>query len=496
MTQVTIIYDTKPAMSGAVTGFTMSSGPKKRAPLHKILNPKNLLVMSLLNKMKPLLLLAFPALLITGCAKDPEETTPEPASVASCEGCHTNYAHLQAVYSPDTAPPAGGCGGEAPHYEPYDRVFMGGEGYTDYKKSGHYAIGCVGCHKGTGNTADKQTAHSGDFISHPSLFADETCGKCHGAIVDNFKTSLHNGTGQKRKVTMRSGLSGPDDFDKLPAHQIEGYNKNCATCHASCGECHIVRPPIGGGGLANGHEFTKTPDMVSVCVTCHVSRGGHAYLGVASGTQPDVHLTKAGYKCIDCHNADELHGDGQKVDQRYAYSKLPQCVDCHTGLERKNNYHKWHYESFNCQVCHSQEYNNCGSCHIHGEGARIPSYMDFKIASNPIPALKPGFNFTLVRRTLAAPDNWEKYGIAQYINFEAFPTYNYTSPHNILRWTARTQVEEGQACSSNCHIRNEGGVMVNKDIYLFLDDVLSWEYGATYSITVDGKLPPAWFISN
>ncbi|HOX78023.1 MAG TPA: hypothetical protein PLW31_08280 [Bacteroidales bacterium] len=428
--------------------------------------------------------------LIIGCSKD---NNNDDKAVASCEGCHTNYAHLQEVYSPDTAAPVGGCGGDAPHYEPYDRVYMGGEGFEAYKTSGHYELGCIACHNGVDNTADKAVAHSGDFIRHPSAYAEEKCGSCHKQIVENFRTSIHNGTGQKRKVAIRSGLNGPDDFDQLPAHQIEGYTNNCATCHGTCGNCHIVRPPIGGGGLASGHSFKKTPDMVNVCVACHVSRGGHAYLGIASGTVPDVHLTKMQFTCMDCHSGDELHGDGVKVEQRYAYSKLPECEECHAGLAGENMYHDVHYDDFNCQVCHSQDYNNCGSCHIHGDGARVPSYMSFKIASNPLPDIKTGFDFALVRRTLAAPDNWEKYGVSEYADFDALPTYNYTSPHNILRWTKRTSNEAGKACYTKCHIRNEGGTLVNKELYLFRSDLLEWEMNATTGITVDGKLPAGWF---
>lgn len=152
-----------------------------------------------------------------------------------------------------------------------------------------------------------------------------------------------------------------------------------------------------------------------------------------------------------------------------------------------------HADDFNCQVCHSQDYNNCGSCHIHGEGARIPSYLGFKIARNPIPDIKKGYDLTLVRRTLAAPDNWEKYDVAEYADFDAFPTYNYTSPHNLLRWTGRTQVGSQKSCYENCHIRNEGGVLVNKELYLFQDDLLDWEHGASASIVVNGKLPESWF---
>ena len=164
------------------------------------------------------------ALLIIYCSKDPNGDGTD-GNIASCEGCHTNYAHLQEVYSPDTTETASGCGGEAPHYEPFDRVFMEEEGYDIYRESGHYEIGCTGCHKGTDNTSDKTTAHSGDFISHPSLFYEQSCGSssCHESIVENFETSLHQGTGQMRKVAIRSGLSGADDFDNLPDDIAEAF---------------------------------------------------------------------------------------------------------------------------------------------------------------------------------------------------------------------------------------------------------------------------------
>ncbi len=439
------------------------------------------------NKLKHLIFPFALILLIAGCAKvtnKDKDTLP----YGTCEGCHTDYEHLQLVYTPDTAAPASGCGGSAPHYEPYDRVIMEGNGYEDFKSSTHYMLKCTDCHNGVDKTSDKELAHSDDFLRHPSEQYQEKCGNCHGEIVEDFSTSLHHGTGQKRKVTMRSGLNGADEFASLPQHQIEGYNANCATCHGTCGNCHVVRPPIAGGGLSKGHNFVKNPNMLNVCVSCHTSRGGHAYLGIAPGTEPDVHLTEAGFECIDCHSGAELHGNSMPVDHRYEYSELPECQDCHE--EADNLYHEMHYNDFNCQVCHSQDYNNCGECHVHGDGARIPSYQDFKIALNPIPDTKPGYKMTLVRRTLAAPDNWEVYGVDEYDNFDVFPTYNYTTPHNIQRWTPRTQTDG--ACYSSCHIRNEGGELINKELYLFMDDLLSWEINATGSITVDNALPPSW----
>ncbi len=412
--------------------------------------------------------------------------------LASCEGCHTDYAHLREVFSPDTVAAVGGCGGDAPHYEPYDRVFLGGDGYEKFKKTTHGQLSCTTCHGGVDGTYEKEVAHSGSFIKHPSEEYMQKCAGCHPDQTENFSTSLHNGTGQKWKVTLRSGLAGPEEFDQLPAHQIEGYNANCAHCHGTCGNCHVNRPESAGGGLQDGHNFTDDVSMTKTCGKCHVSRGIHAYLGVAPGTVPDVHYTEAGMECLDCHTGHELHGNGDStLVQRYAYSELPECENCHDDIAESNTFHQKHIGDFNCQVCHSQDYNNCGSCHIHGDGARVPSYLGFKIAKNPIPDLKSDYDLVLVRRTLAAPDNWIEYGV-EYSNFSVLPTYNYTTPHNIQRITVRTDVGSG-SCSSMCHIRDEGGELVNKELYLFESDLIDWEIEATSGITVDGALPEGWF---
>lgn len=432
-------------------------------------------------------------LLVSACSDD--APTNNNSSVASCEGCHTNKDHLKKVFSPDTSGGGSSCGGETPHIEPYDRVALEGAGWEDFKKSSHYKIGCVGCHNGVDKTDDKAKAHGGDFVAHPTAkLAAEKCASCHAEDVAAHTNSIHKeGWGQKRKVTMRYGLAGAKEFDLLPAGVKAGYEVNCAKCHAStCGDCHVNRPKAQGGGLMSGHKFAKEPDMLNTCVGCHTSRGGHAYLGVATGTQPDVHLTKAQMKCTGCHDKAEIHGTGQFVETRYQYDKLPKCVDCHTGLENKNDYHSLHYNSFSCQTCHSQEYNNCGSCHINGDGARILSYQDFKIGINPIPNVRNG-KFSLLRRTLSAPDSWEKYGVAKLPNFDVLPAYNYATPHNIQRWTKRTEVANGKSCFDNCHVVKDGENIKNKELYLYQSDLkYDWEKSSSTGLTVDGKLPSSW----
>jgi len=450
--------------------------------------------------------------LFAGCSEEKNDTPPtDPENIAkvnSCEGCHTNYEHLKEVYTPDPpAPPSHGCGGDAPHYEPYDRVFLGGTGYAQFQNTMHGKLGCVTCHNGVDGTADKAEAHSGNFIKKPSYESEEKCGSCHPNIVNRTTNSLHEqGWGQKMMLIKRGGYGDqPSDFDKCPEEMKEGYSKNCFTCHGTCGECHVIRPKIKGGGLTSGHSFIKTPDMREVCAGCHVSRGWHAYAGIGTGIR-DVHYQQAGFTCMNCHSMDEIHGDGKVYETRFKMPALPKCENCHSGLENKNQYHQMHMNDFNCQTCHSQDYNNCGSCHIGtADAARIPSHMKFKIALNPIPDIKP-YRLATVREALSAPDSWDHYGVPNLVNFDVAPTYKYTTPHNILKYTARTDTTVvatenddvvHPACAQACHIiKQKDGSYRNKEFYLFNSDLKDWELNADKDIVVDEKLPGWWKVNN
>lgn len=444
-----------------------------------------------------LLVIIFLILLIVGCNEEIKAPITEELSLStnSCEGCHINYEHLKKVYSPDTVSAGGGCGGEIPHIEPYDRVYLGGQGYKEFKTSTHGKIPCISCHNGIDNTGDKRLAHSADFIKHPSERAEEKCASCHPDIVLKAKNNIHHGWGQKSMVLLRYGITYnspneiPAKFEQLPELLKTGYNINCAKCHGGCGDCHINRPKAGGGGLLNGHKFSK-PDMINQCTACHSSRVAHAYFGLAPGSKPDIHQTK-GMKCMSCHSVKEIHGDGNYYDQRYKIKSLPKCENCHQNLGNSNQYHSIHLNTFNCNVCHSQNYNNCGSCHVGGEGARIPSYQSFKIGINPLPDIKP-YKYATLRRALMAPDSWSVYGVSNLANFAVRPTYKYATPHNIQRWTTRTQVESGKPCYDNCHIIKEGNTVRNKELYLFESDLLEWEKQASKNVVVDGKLPKSW----
>ncbi|MCW8849645.1 MAG: hypothetical protein OQJ81_06660, partial [Melioribacteraceae bacterium] len=400
-----------------------------------------------------------------------------------------------------------------------DRVILKGDGYEDFKSSAHGKLGCVTCHNGVENAAGdtdteiKNNAHSGDFLAAPSLLSDQKCASCHPDVVARAKNSTHEqGWGQKSMVTLRyKNETGMEAFASLPDDLKHGYKGNCQGCHATCAECHVTRPTAGGGGLSNGHQFGK-PDMRKNCTTCHVSRGGHAYFGEGIGTVPDVHLTNAGFTCMDCHSKNEIHGDGNYYDQRYKNDLLPECTDCHGDLKNSNTYHSVHMDSFNCQTCHSQDYNNCGSCHIPsatedalhkvngGVGARIAAHLKFKIGMNPLEH-KP-YKMATLRQSLSAPDSWDQNGIANLDHFDVRPAYKYTTPHNIIKWTQRTIVDSvidasQPSCAQACHIlKDKDGNFVNKQYYLFESDLIEpWEKSSTSKYTVDGKLPASWKVN-
>lgn len=431
------------------------------------------------------------------------EDTGNQLAKNSCEGCHTDYDLLKQVYTPDPPSTGGhGCGGDAPHYEPYDRVVLEGEGYEDFKNSVHGKLDCVTCHNGVDNAESKDDAHSGDFIASPSLYAKEKCASCHPDVVARTSNSTHEqGWGQKSMVSLRYGTgTGPEAFEALPEELKAGYAANCQTCHGTCADCHITRPAAGGGGLSNGHKFTKTPDMRKNCTTCHVSRGGHAYFGEGIGTVADVHLTNAGFECMDCHTKNEVHGDGNYYDQRYKNQLMPECVDCHSDISNSNDYHSMHMDSFNCQTCHSQDYNNCGNCHIGtDEGARVASHLKFKIGMNPLEH-KP-YKMATLRQSLMGRDSWDHYGVEDMANFDVRPTYKYTTPHNIIKWTKRTLVDSTidsrhPSCAQACHIiKDSEGNLINKEYYLFESDLEDYEIPADQGIIVDGKLPSRWQIN-
>lgn len=235
-------------------------------------------------------------------------------------------------------------------------------------------LGCAICHLGNPYALRKEAAHFG-MVKNPAdlRFAERTCGQsgCHpdqvkglnGSVMASSAGILH----KMRLVWQRLGFEGsswPEDITKVMAGEGDGilfldyFRKMCAGCHlwregskekgevgergGGCSACHVLREE--GSREFGTKEFfkhstitTKIPS--SNCIRCHnrSSRVGLSYKGQyesegygtpyegdgfsrrrLSGNRfymelpSDIHHRKAGMECIDCHNAQELMGDGNK----------------------------------------------------------------------------------------------------------------------------------------------------------------------------------------
>ena len=139
---------------------------------------------------------------------------------------------------------------------------------------------------------------------------------------------------------------------------------DCATCHATCGQCHISRSNVVKGGLLEGHQFLKTSSMHDVCVQCHgTSKEGGLYL--ADYGVGDVHWIQGKMTCVDCHHGAELHGSGVAYENRYQVQELPRCTDCHAlDTLAQEQSHAIHRDKLSCHVCHSAgSVETCLGCH-------------------------------------------------------------------------------------------------------------------------------------
>ncbi|MBD3223354.1 MAG: hypothetical protein GF313_01385 [Caldithrix sp.] len=394
--------------------------------------------------------------------------------------------------------------------EPWEKVYIrlaGSQTIEDLDEHLKY-LSCVDCHEGNNKAPNNmEVAHEG-LVLDPSEILNNgknTCGEsdCHESIAGSFKNSLHlQQWGYKKWLALRSGV---DEFEQCPQSTKDGFASECTDCHATCGDCHIAVPNSAGGGFPKFkyHRFFKTPDQENNCTACHGTRVGHDFEGDYDIFPPrpeDVHA-EMGFTCMNCHDQTEMHSAAPQNKDRYEYELLPSCEDgCHTeDLSTANTYHSTHFDDMSCYVCHSQPYNNCTSCHVEGQWQTDPNYTvteNFKIGLNPRKTESGRFRhkFATLRRIPIDRDSYENWGpaSADLPAYDDYPTWKYTTPHSIRKYTARTDTSGGVQCWESCHTKEGFGNRENLKYYLFADDVDEDEKKANESVVVDGHLPDGW----
>ena len=360
--------------------------------------------------------------------------------------------------------------------EPFEKVLVSRE----FLSTEHGEIGCTECHGGNAAASDKNAAHV-NLDPYPALNNPEAaCGQCHEEIVASAKDSLHT-----TLSTFTTVLKNRSDMNKWP--EIDAARKNhCAACHtSSCGGCHVSRPKFAKKGFIKGHVFQKHSDPFNQCTACHGSRVGNEYYGMRG--QGDVHVAKYDMDCVSCHKAKEMHAAAPAgLPGRYHLTEIISCTDCHQKLEYGSvRDHNIHIGKVQCQVCHSQTYVNCYSCHVGKDENGIAYFQNEREVETMKIGLNydkdaPGatYNYMLVRHEPSDLEVFDYYVKDAFTNFDKVPTWKRASPHNIQRKTWQA------ANCNNCH--------GNRKLFLAAQDQLPYEQKANARVVVqDDKVPAA-----
>ncbi len=359
---------------------------------------------------------------------------------------------------------------------PYERVFVD-PAFLE-RDAAHGSLGCEFCHQGNPKAQDWQQAHAG-LVKDPT-YPDPsgTCGLCHAEIAERYGGSLH-ATLSPYVKTIEMRLTRTAQVREKVGHAMD---RHCLTCHASCGECHVSRPKEVEGGLLASHQFKKRPPMQQTCTACHGSRIDREFFGKNEGIPADIHRMK-NLQCVQCHGAEELHGDGGSYDNRYQVTAAPACIDCHGGIYQAGAdnaaEHALHRDRVSCQVCHAMPYKNCSGCHVGTDSQGLayfktgPAVMDFKIGLNPQRSERRPERFAVLRRVPVDRGTFDAYVADAMGNFDALPTWKMATPHTIRRETP-----QNRSCDS-CHGHPE--------LFLRAEDVDPRHLEANRSVVV----PPA-----
>lgn len=180
-----------------------------------------------------------------------------------------------------------------------------------------------------------------------------------------FPTSLH--ATRRGMQTWFDGTEGQPGIGSLAGVSYEDLS--CEACHgdtradgtshdgefeASCADCHAdVENPTG--------EIAD-----EICLGCHRRQQVEAAIE-AEGFPTFVDVHSEGFlhlNCVNCHTADELHGDGNEWASMHELEQpSPVCTGCHFRRS-ENPEHLVHWEDVDCAACHVQSAIACPNCHL------------------------------------------------------------------------------------------------------------------------------------
>ena len=196
----------------------------------------------------------------------------------------------------------------------------------------------------------------------------------------------------------------------------------CARCHArTCDSCHAAKVD---GRPVYSTAMARDP---KVCSGCHGIESLTALEKNPNDPAGDVHFKK-GMKCLDCHTAREIHGDGTAyVSFQQEGAMDVSCAKCHTDLSRCPGA-RVHGDRVDCNACHVRDLPSCYNCHFEtrvkeGKSVSLPLHnLLFLVNRRGKVTLGDMHTFVYGRKTMI--------------------TFAPSFPHSVMK--------EGRACP-DCH---------------------------------------------
>jgi hypothetical protein len=281
---------------------------------------------------------------------------------------------------------------------------------TGFQGSIHGQAGtaCVDCHADLKKVTD---------FPHQSPLQPVSCGECHEAALQQFRTSIHQAANEKGTSGMTIGckdchgtheIKPSDDFasltfainlpstcekchlEKVPSKKgagfIGGYNqsahfkaleKSGLTMSANCSNCHGAHDIKAVGDPLS---LVSRKNIIKTCGSCH--------LGIQKSYLEGVHGIDyvKGIKdvpiCTDCHSEHDILSPQDINSQVYATKVAQVCSRCHDDMALSRQYGfltsrlKTYNESFHGTAARFGETRvaNCASCH---------GFHDIRASSDP-----------------------------------------------------------------------------------------------------------------
>ena len=246
-------------------------------------------------------------------------------------------------------------------------------------------FGCYKCHGGNRYATDKINAHK-NMVLNPSRLEHAVifCSECHSDVIKRVSNSMMQSQsgilnvlkyqwGESKDLNSTIGIDDIKEDINTTSLAKNHFKKACASCHINQDESVFDDPKYAkGGGCVDCHRITKgtisdenstlkiTHSTLSTkipsknCLKCHnrSNRIGLSYFGIFEsegyGTPykggdfthkldnsrfyyelpADVHHSKAGLDCIDCHTEAGVMGDGKKYHHMEEAEDI-KCKDCH-----------------------------------------------------------------------------------------------------------------------------------------------------------------------